>query len=167
MFDLQNFHKGSQNNLIKLSTRRFWSRRKSSEERKEGRKEGRAVFPRAIPNETLSRAMRAKIAELNFRSGRQNGHPLGTNSAAYMKSGDVRKRIQKANFIHRSDSLLPPRLPLFSFFLFCTCTNVQRKERHTRNVPQDVQPKRRKACVNKNMRIKPYNYYYNYRQTLP
>ena len=41
------------------------------------------------------------------------------------------------------------------------------KERHKRNVPQDVQPKRRKACVNKNMRIKPYNYYYNYRQTLP
>ena len=34
-----------------------------------------------------------------------------------IKSGDVRKRIQKANFIHRSDSLLPSRLPLFSFFL--------------------------------------------------
>ena len=27
---------------------------------KEGRKEGRAVFPRAFPDETLSRAMRAK-----------------------------------------------------------------------------------------------------------
>ena len=35
----------------------------------------------------------------------------------------------------------------FSFFLSSICTNVQRKERHTRNVPQGVQPKKEKRTL--------------------
>ena len=48
--------------------------------KKKGRKEGRAVFPRAFPDETLSRAMRAKKKRKNYRNGNGSKGNAGSQS---------------------------------------------------------------------------------------
>ena len=61
----------------------------------------------------------------------------------------------------RSDSLLPPRLPLLLllslFNLYkCAAKRKAQAKRATRCAAE-----KRKACVNKNTRSKPYHYYYS------
>ena len=86
---------------------------------------------------------------------RDGSGAMSASARTEASGGGVRKRIPKGEFHSRirfTTASTAPFSPPSSFFSLKSVQMCSEKNGTTRNVPQDVQPKNGKACVNKNTR---------------